>query len=86
LPFVKAFRRFLPTPCELVCSREDTDERGWIAEYRLAVQKGRVVVAGVRICSQRWAHFGDNASQSGERVGFAAVDVRDGARTGGRLR
>jgi hypothetical protein len=54
-------------------------ERGWIAEYRLAVQDGRVIVAEVRVCPARWAKWtGDDAPDSGASKGMLADDVPRG--------
>jgi hypothetical protein len=48
-------------------------ERGWLAEYRLAIQQGRLVVAEVRVRPARWAF--DETGQSGEAAGLDAADV-----------
>jgi hypothetical protein len=62
-------------------------ERGWIAEYRLAVQDGRIVVAEVRVCPARWADWRDNSARdSGVSKGIEADDVPAGGVTTRMLR
>jgi hypothetical protein len=68
--------------------RAGTDEHGqpwvwlcvpvddaWVAEHRLAVQAGRVVVAEVRVYPSRWAQRAAGAPESGEHRGLLADDV-----------
>lgn len=56
----------------------------WVAEYRLAIQDGRLIVAEVRVCPARWGLLGDAAS--GEDAGIAASDVPPGGLTTRLLR